>query len=180
MDLTSLETSVQVSPEVDLTLRLARESDLPELDRLMKVCADWLEAEGYSHWKVYQSGSQSEQDVEAHKVYCAFDGDSSIVATFTLSHDSPPYAQGSFDPYWEDPQATARFFKKMAVHPDFHGQGIGKALLTEAESISRSQGAKYLRLDINPGIPWLGDYYQRLGFAHRGDLLAGIIFEKML
>lgn len=180
MNFISFEKIVQPSPDLALTLRLARLSDVPELDRVMKACAHWLEQEGYTHWDVYKDGSHSEEDVSAGKVYCAFDKSRSLIATFTIAHDSPPYAEGSFDAHWEDSKSQARFFKKPAVDPGYHSHGIGKALLNEAEDISRKAGAHYLRLDINPGIPWLGDYYQKLGFVYRARLPAGIIYEKSL
>jgi ribosomal protein S18 acetylase RimI-like enzyme len=174
------EQTIKVSAGLSLNLRLARESDIPEIANVMKSCADWLEHCGYSHWKVYQSGPDCDKDVSNGKVYCAFDEEKNLVATFTITHESPLYANGTFDKHWKDPSANAKFFKKLAVLPSYHGNGIGKALLTEAEKISRKQGATFLRLDINPNIVWLGDYYMKLGFEHRADLPAGIIYEKSI
>ncbi|MCB0351918.1 MAG: GNAT family N-acetyltransferase [Bdellovibrionales bacterium] len=180
MDISANEQIVNISADMQLSVRLARDSDIPAIAHVMKSCADWLEGEGYTHWKVYQSGPKCEEDVANGKVYCAFGADRTLIATFTIAHESPPYAKGIFEDHWEVPDATARFFKKLAVLPNFHGNGIGKGLLQEAERISRKQGATYMRLDINPGIPWLGDYYRELGFEQRAELAAGVIFEKAL
>ncbi|MGD8625827.1 MAG: GNAT family N-acetyltransferase [Anaerolineae bacterium] len=42
----------------------------------------------------------------------------------------------------------------MAVHPDFHRQGIGRALLAEAEQLFRAQGVEYLQVKtLSPAHP---------------------------
>ena len=180
MDRDAVKKEIQLSSELSLILRLAEASDIQAISVLLKLCADWLEGEGYTHWKVYQDGPDCEDDVANGRVYCAFDTKQELVSTFTLAEESPAYAEGAFEEHWKEPGATASFFKKLAVNPKHHGNGIGKELLKQAESISREHGAKYLRLDINPSIRWLVDYYLKLGFELRAEIPAGIILEKDL
>ncbi len=56
---------------------------------------------------------------------------------------------------------------RMAVEPELRGQGIGAALLEEAERYAREAGSE--RIDLHaqtPAIP----LYARCGFEQRGEL----------
>ena len=57
----------------------------------------------------------------------------------------------------------------LAVHPDFQGRGLAKALLQSAVERSRSKGDRVLRLDtLTWNLPGRR-LYEGFGFNWRGD-----------
>jgi predicted GNAT family N-acyltransferase len=71
---------------------------------------------------------------------------------------------------------------RMAVEPDLRGQGIGAALLAEAERESRRAGAQRIRLHAQTAARTL---YERAGFEVRGaefleEGIAHVTMEKTL
>lgn len=63
------------------------------------------------------------------------------------------------------PDATALIIDMLAVHPDRQGQGLGRALIVEAETIARQAGARGLRLHTVAKYTPLVQFYQRAGFS---------------
>ena len=58
----------------------------------------------------------------------------------------------------------AAHVEQVSVHPDFGRQGIGSALMRQAEAWARSNGFDTLTLTTYVDVPWNGPYYARLGF----------------
>ena len=57
----------------------------------------------------------------------------------------------------------------LAVHPDFQGRGLGRALLESAVALSRSKGHRVIRLDtLTWNLPGRR-LYEGFGFQWRGD-----------
>ncbi|MFM2135680.1 MAG: hypothetical protein RL021_1080 [Bacteroidota bacterium] len=54
--------------------------------------------------------------------------------------------------------------QKVYVHPDHHGNGIGRDLLLFSEVTARQTGHNTLELQVNRGNPAV-KFYQRVGFS---------------
>ncbi len=69
------------------------------------------------------------------------------------------------------PDDGAMLLDNVAVHPDRHGRGYGRALIAFAERIARKRGFKAIRLYTNEAMTENIALYGRLGFVetHRGD-----------
>ena len=65
----------------------------------------------------------------------------------------------------------AMLLDNVAVHPDRHGRGYGRALIAFAERVARERGFKAIRLYTNEAMIENVDLYARLGFVetHRGE-----------
>ena len=61
---------------------------------------------------------------------------------------------------------------KLAVRRDRAGRGIGAAVVEWANAEAAEAGREFLRLDCLCDNPRIRDYYEDLGFEHRGDLVA--------
>ena len=54
---------------------------------------------------------------------------------------------------------------ELAVHRDFQGQGLGRALIEEAKRYARANALPALTLTTFREVPWNAPFYQRLGFT---------------
>lgn len=65
--------------------------------------------------------------------------------------------------YWE--------FRMLATHPKTHGMGIGKNLVSYAETYARQRGAPGFCIRVRAGLPNLYGFYEKLGYSPdpRGD-----------
>jgi ribosomal protein S18 acetylase RimI-like enzyme len=74
--------------------------------------------------------------------------------------------------------------KRMRVHPDFQGRGIGQILLTELEARARALGYKTLHLDTSVLQVPAQKLYQKNGYREVGrdryQDLEVILYEKPL
>ena len=69
------------------------------------------------------------------------------------------------------PDDGAMLLDNVAVHPDRHGRGYGRALIAFAERVARERGFKAIRLYTNEAMTENVGLYERLGFVetHRGE-----------
>ncbi|ANY77645.1 GNAT family acetyltransferase [Microvirga ossetica] len=69
------------------------------------------------------------------------------------------------------PDDGAMLLDNVAVHPDRHGRGYGRALIAFAERVARERGFKAIRLYTNEAMIENVGLYERLGFVetHRGE-----------
>jgi GNAT superfamily N-acetyltransferase len=74
--------------------------------------------------------------------------------------------------YWGARPPDAFYVHKLAVRRDRAGRGIGAAVVEWANAEAAEAGREFLRLDCLGDNPRIRDYYEDLGFQHRGDLVA--------
>jgi len=68
----------------------------------------------------------------------------------------------------------------VAVHPDFGGKGLGKALITLAEHKARFQGVPELRLNTHAAMPRNIQLYSRLGWKEASRSGNTVSMTKLL
>jgi ribosomal protein S18 acetylase RimI-like enzyme len=74
--------------------------------------------------------------------------------------------------------------KRMRVHPDYQGRGLGQIILSELEARARAQGYTTLHLDTSPAQVAARRLYEKNGFYPVGRTIINglevILYEKSL
>jgi GNAT superfamily N-acetyltransferase len=96
------------------------------------------------------------QDDQPRSFHLGVDADGELVGIASFSPAETPYRAGV--PAWQ--------LRGMAIAPEFQGQGLGAALLAEAASRVRADGAHVLWCNARDTA--IG-FYDRLGFIVHGD-----------
>ena len=107
--------------------------------------------------------TSSPKAIDRGEVYVVEGEDDEPVATLALLQDDPQY--------WGDRPQDALYLHKFAVRRDRAGRGIGAAVVEWANAEAAEAGREFLRLDCLCDNPRIRDYYEDLGFEHRGDLV---------
>jgi GNAT superfamily N-acetyltransferase len=78
------------------------------------------------------------------------------------------------------PEEAFMRLANVAVHPDHKGTGLGRALITHAETESLTQGYQELRLTTHVDMPENVRLYAHLGWAQLGRSGRKIFMKKTL
>jgi ribosomal protein S18 acetylase RimI-like enzyme len=68
----------------------------------------------------------------------------------------------------------------IAVHPDFHGKGVGSKLLQTFEAVSKEKKVSYMRLTVNSNNEAAIKSYLRNGWVKIGESADGLKMEKKI
>jgi GNAT superfamily N-acetyltransferase len=86
--------------------------------------------------------------------------------------------------FWGEQQSDSGYVHKLAVRPVYAGQKIGLEMLKWAEAAAREVGKRFLRLNCLAADRKIRDYYERVGFLYKGDVVrpkaAAALYEKAL
>ncbi len=141
-----------------LTLRLANNSDLPQITSFYKDVVDNLNQNNIPIWNDIYPACTYQDDINNQVLYLLLN-DQEILAIFAV--DKLNTEEGSVQ--WLEPSAKALYLYRISVKVDYLNQGIGKLALDQAMKVAKEKGAEYLRLlvgDINvPAIK----FYLRWG-----------------
>jgi ribosomal protein S18 acetylase RimI-like enzyme len=77
--------------------------------------------------------------------------------------------RGSSEPCIAHLGSAAVELQRIYVHPDCHGQGVGKMLANELEDMARKQGFGYMWLGVWEDNHQAQKVYERLGYKAVGD-----------
>lgn len=166
-----------------MLIRLATPSDLPALLRLLKRIIPLMREAGNFQWDDhYPNETVFRQDIVNDQLWVA-DIDGQLAGVAALTEDQEPeYAQVGFDL-----SQRAIVTHRLAVDPAFRGQGVGAALLAQAEQIARERGIAFLRIDTNSENQVTQKLFPKLGYAYAGEITLGfrpglrfLAYEKIL
>ena len=130
---------------------------------LLDEATVWVNDLGFSQWPLPFPRDQLAGAIERGEVYVVESEDGEAVATVSMLPDDPLY--------WGDQPPDAYYVHKLAVRRDQAGRGIGAAVVEWANAEAAEAGREFLRLDCLGDNPGIRDYYEDLGFEHRGDVL---------
>jgi len=130
---------------------------------LLDEATVWVNDLGFSQWPLPFPRDQLAGAIERGEVYAVESEDGEAVATVSRLPDDPLY--------WGDQPPHAYYVHKLAVRRDQAGRGIGAAVVEWANAEAAEAGREFLRLDCLGDNPGIRDYYEDLGFEHRGDVV---------
>ncbi len=162
-----------------LRIHPADPKDLDAVHKILSQATDWLASRGMTHWNGVHTKERILADFEKSKVLLGMLADRAV-ATVTISFDTPWYHQPSDRNFWQDPNASAAYIRKLAVLPEYMKQGLATKLLMAAEETALKLGSRFARLDTNPAFPELVPYYIERGYLKRGERDGNSFFEKPL
>ena len=143
----------------------ATADDVAPLRAMLAACGRRLAEQGFLNWTTAAPGARLPADVETREVYAVRDG-GALCATFTLGREPMhPYPPG----FWADAGVAALYLNRLAVEPSRQGEGIGAECLRFAEARAAALGCDVLRLDVLAANAGLRRFYERLGYAPRGE-----------
>jgi predicted N-acetyltransferase YhbS len=148
-----------------VNVRCARHEDADTVAALLDEATVWVNELGFSQWPLPFPRDELAAAIDRGEVYVVEAEDGDTVATVTMLDDDPMY--------WGDRPPDAFYVHKLAVRRDQAGRGIGAAVVEWANAEAAEAGREFLRLDCLGDNPGIRDYYEGLGFEHRGDLVLG-------
>ncbi|QJD80138.1 GNAT family N-acetyltransferase [Spirosoma rhododendri] len=166
-----------------MTLRLATADDMPALLTLLKRVIPVMRESGNFQWDDhYPNATVFGQDIDKKQLWIALIGND-IAGLAALTEDQEPeYAQVGFDLI-----ERAIVTHRLAVDPQFRGQGVAVALLQQAEQLALDRGIGYLRIDTNSENQITQRLFPKLGYRYAGDItlsfrpgLRFLAYEKLV
>lgn len=163
-----------------LAFSRATADDAGQIAGLRNAAAEALTVlHGEGHWSTRATEKGVRRSIHLAHVLVARRG-GELIGALTLGKQKP----WAIDPSYFTTVAHPLYLTDMAVTPAFQGQGIGRAMMTEAAALARSLGGQAIRLDAYDAPAGAGGFYGRCGMrevgrvTYRGTPL--VYFELLL
>ena len=155
-------------------IRLATPTDIPLLLALLRRVVPQMQASGNFQWDdTYPNATVFGNDISKEQLWVAdIDGQVAGVSAITTDQEAECAQVG-----W-DITEPAIVTHRLAVDPAFRGQGVGKALLQQAEIVARQQGILRLRIDTNTENQVTQRLFPAAGYVFAGEI--GLSFRPGL
>ena len=156
----------------DFLLRLAADTDVPVLRRLVNAAYKELSDRGLNYTAPYQDEETTRLRMQKGRVF-VLELDGAIVATIL---------------FWAENHFTNRktaYVGQFGVVPDLKKQGLGTLLMDYCEDLARAEGFEGLQLDTAQPALHLVQWYQKRGYVvvgqthWEGKTYDSFIFEKL-
>ena len=156
----------------EITIRLATDSDVPDLRRLVNAAYGELADRGLNYTGTFQDEEVTRERMQGNDVYLAYLNEQ-LVGTISLE-------------VRDDAPSPALYISQLGILPEYKRQGIGRQLLQLAETVARNKGITRLQLDTAVPATHLVNLYKSLGYniknevQWRGKTYKSYVMEKKL
>lgn len=155
---------------MNLHRRQVGADEIEALHEILRKCGrDMRVRFGLGHWDPPYPLELMRKSLEERRVYAVYNGEL-LVATFTVGTQPPGYYHtipGVWEA-WNPAGEPALYANRLAVLPEFQGQGIGTWCMHEYERMAHGEGCKAIRLDAYDKHMSLLAWYEKRGYHWRG------------
>jgi GNAT superfamily N-acetyltransferase len=155
---------------MNLSLRKVVPDEVEELHEILRKCGQDMKVRlGLGHWDPPYPLDLMRKSVVERNVFAVLNDDQ-LVATFTIGTQAPSYYRtipGVWEA-WDSSGEPALYANRLAVLPEFQGQGIGTLCMRECERMAVAEGCGAIRLDAYDKHLRLLAWYEKLGYHLRG------------
>lgn len=148
-------------------IRKALLSDIDTILLLTKACAKAMIAKGIYQWNEhYPSRSRFLKDIELQELYVLEENDNIqgiIVLTKVMDEEYIPIT-------WLTENNNNLYVHRLAVHPEYWGQGYAQQLMDFAESYARDAHYQSVRLDTFSQNKRNQNFYGTRGYQRLGNI----------
>lgn len=148
-------------------IRKAIPEDIADILKITKACAKHMINQGIFQWnEFYPNASAFLKDIERGECYILEIKDR-IIGCITIS----TFMDEEYIPIqWLTPNTNNIYIHRLAVHPNFQGEGYAQQLLGYAEDFARKHHFKSIRLDTFSQNKRNQKFYELRGYKKLGDI----------
>lgn len=148
-------------------IRRAKIPEIPDILKLTQACAASMIAMGIHQWnEEYPSARAFEKDIERNELF-VLEKSSRIIGTIVVS----TRMDEEYVPVdWLTPNGNNSYVHRLAIDPDFQGQGYARKLMDFAEQFAREQGHISVRLDTFSKNKRNQRFYETRGYQRLEDI----------
>jgi GNAT superfamily N-acetyltransferase len=147
----------------------AKNTDFIEILYLLRVCILDMNRNGLTHWNsVYPGPDIVQEDLERSSIYLIKDR-GVCKGMITLDNKEPEEYKGI---HWTSAASKPLFVHRLAVHPNWQGQGIARMLLAFAEEFALKKGFDALRIDVFSSSTPARDLCRKSSFNEAGNFFS--------
>lgn len=142
--------------------------DLDDIMALIGECMKAMEAQGIDQWNEdYPALDCFEEDIQNQSLYILQDH-GECLGIIAVNEDQSPEYHGL---NWKITDGKVLVVHRLAVHPFWQKQGLGRRLMDFAETFASERGYRAIRLDAYSGNPAALSLYERRGYMRVGELV---------
>jgi ribosomal protein S18 acetylase RimI-like enzyme len=148
-------------------IQLAKISEINEILSMTDACRMAMEAKGIFQWTLdYPSRKAFEQDIEREELYVLRKGSDLIGCIMVSTFMDEEYESVK----WLTPNSKNYYIHRLAVHPEFQGQGLAQQLMNFGENHAKKHIALSVRLDTFSQNQRNQKFYEQRGYQRLGDI----------
>ena len=145
----------------------ALKSDVSELIQVTKACAKDMISKGIYQWNDdYPSSEVFEKDIELNQLWVLKEDDK-IIGSIVISNIIDEEYKTVV---WLTPTQHNCYIHRLAVHPDYQGQGRAQQLMNFAENYAIEHNFISVRLDTFSVNDRNNKFYQTRGYQKLGEI----------
>ena len=150
-----------------MCLRKASVEDLPDILKIKEKVVPIMQASGNGQWSdKYPNEERFREDVEDGSLYVCEEDDR--IKGFAVVDDKHPYPYDDIP--WELTRSDSRALHRMAVDPEFQGQGIASGMMKEIETLLIAEGIKGIHTDTSLENKKMQYQFEKNGYEFKGQL----------
>ena len=164
-----------------MVYRLALESDIDEICKLIKAAICSMDEQGIFQWDdIYPEKADFLTDIQRQQLYVGV-LDDEIAVVYTVNEEcEKEYENGR----WKYPDFKYCIIHRLCVHPVYQNRGIAKTTLSHIEKELHKLNVRAIRLDVFSENPFALALYRNAGYEKVGyaDWRKGrfYLMEKLL
>lgn len=148
-------------------VELAKISQLNEILRLTDACRIAMEANGIYQWTLnYPSKTAFEHDIERNELYVLNHIERIVGCIVISTYMDEDYRSVE----WLTEHTDNYYIHRLAVHPEYQGQGLAQQLMGFGENFARENNARSVRLDTFSENKRNQKFYQLRGYIKLGEI----------
>ena len=145
----------------------AQKEEIPEILQLTAACGQAMIDQGIFQWNAhYPSRTAFETDIERRELYVYKQGHriiGAIVLSQVMDEEYIPIQ-------WLSPNENNLYIHRLAVHPNYQGQGYAQQLMDYAEAFAKANHYTSIRLDTFSQNPRNQRFYEQRGYTRLGTI----------
>ena len=168
-----------------MKVRPATKDDLGDVMTCVKrLKREYFEANNIPQWQGdYPAKSDFAADLEAKRLFVMYIGECLVGFASVGFEDEPTYSEVEGGSWKENGDYAV--VHRFGINPDWHGMGMGTALMGLADKLCEARGVSAVRADTHEQNVGMIRLLEKCGFERRGIIhLANgeprIAFEKIL